>query len=187
MRGLEGRWLFLVAGAMLAVAGCGGSEEEKTPSFVELFPANNAVSGWSENTTVGAAGVESATTDLAVEGLIDGAAEPFIARDWVAFGWQQYVNGSYHIDLQMWQMASAAVATDLYTGLLVEGRYDTTFWETITLGDESRVWDTQSQLTGWWFNVRSGAYYLEAAVTPNDADARTAAETFLAAIVADLP
>jgi hypothetical protein len=94
------------------------------PGPATLVPAANEVSGWAfdpgESKT--AAGPAVATNGTAAENLIDGGAAAFFdgtkSYQAKALAWENYMNDTYQLVLQVWQMANVADATLLYTDLI---------------------------------------------------------------------
>jgi hypothetical protein len=95
-----------------------------SPAPATLVPAANEVSGWTldPGNYKTASGPAVATDGTEAEGLIDGGAAAFFdgTKSYQAKGlaWENYVNDTYQMVLQVWQMANAADATKLYTDLL---------------------------------------------------------------------
>lgn len=87
-----------------------------------MVPGSGEVSGW----TYDPGQVKTATgpgiaTDLTgATDLIDGGAAAFFTPNYSAtgFAWENYINDTYKLELQVWQMASVANVTQLYTDLL---------------------------------------------------------------------
>ena len=69
----------LSAVAALALIGCPPPDEngEELPDIEELFPADNEVGSWVEDTSTGTAGVEVARTYDEAWELVDGDADSF--------------------------------------------------------------------------------------------------------------
>ena len=95
-----------------------------SPAPATLVPAASEVSGWTydpDNYKI-ASGPAVATNGTEAEGLIDGGAAAFFdgTKSYQAKGlaWEIYVNGTYILDLQVWQMANVADATLLYADLI---------------------------------------------------------------------
>ena len=95
-----------------------------SPAPATLVPAANEVSGWTldPGNYKTASGPAVATDGTEAEGLIDGGAAAFFdgTKSYQAKGlaWENYVNDTYQLALQVWQMANAADATKLYTDLI---------------------------------------------------------------------
>ncbi|HJX67027.1 MAG TPA: DUF6599 family protein, partial [Polyangia bacterium] len=106
------------------------------PAPVSLVPPANAIPGWTldQNNPLTASGPAVATDNASATALIDGAADAFYdpSKSYQAKGlaWDVYANGTYSIDLKIWQMASAADAAQLYTDLLIEPLYANVMWTT---------------------------------------------------------
>jgi len=180
--------ILLALVAFAPACGGGGDDDDTPPSIDTFFPADNDVSGWVEDTSVGAAGVEVADTDDEAWALIDGDNEPFHAHGFVVFARQNYVNGSYTLEARIWDMGTASAEETLYSALLTEAAtYSAQSWEDLTLGDESRIADTGAY---WWVNARKGAYHVEVKInqtTASDTTSRGHAETFASAILSRIP
>jgi len=107
-----------------------------SPAPVSLVPASNAITGWSfdptnPQTASGPAVANDATSAI---NLIDGASGPFYdpSKSYQAKGlaWEDYTNGTYTIDLRIWQMPSTTAAGQLYTDLLSDSLWANTTWTT---------------------------------------------------------
>jgi hypothetical protein len=107
-----------------------------TPAPATLVPLADSSSGWmlDQNSSKTASGVAVATDATSATALIDGAADPFYdpTKSYQAKGlaWEVYSNGTYSLDLKVWQMASAANAAQLYTDLLDNSLYSNVTWTT---------------------------------------------------------
>lgn len=182
--------------AAVALSACGGSSSSSSFKLESAFPsATGSVGGWIENpdamgfTAKNPAGVEIATTSAQATAAVDGDADPFTRRNFVTMGREFYKNTiggvASTLELRIWEMPSAAVATELYGTLPSEdSRYNNT-WLTASFGDSGRYLDTG---VSWWYNVRKGAYFIDLmGATPNSAAVKTSAEAVLASVVAALP
>ena len=95
-----------------------------SPAPATLVPAANEVSGWTfdPGSYKTATGPAVATNGTQAEALIDGAAAAFFdgTKSYQAKGlaWEDYINDTYQLVLQVWQMANTADATLLYADLL---------------------------------------------------------------------
>ena len=170
----------------LFAAGC-STEPAPAPTVEidELFPADNEIGSWVEDTTVGAAGVEIADSPTEAEAIIDGDAEPFTAHDFARFAIQNYTNGSEKLELRVWQMADAAAATAIYDYLPANNSiYMASSWEDVSIGEAGRASNTGAS---WWINARTGAFYVEAKINAVSDAARADAEAFARAVVGKVP
>jgi hypothetical protein len=73
--------------------------------------------------------------------LIDGSAAPFFVQGgYQALGlaWERWVKGDYSMELRVWQMASVADATKLYTDLLSNSLYSNVTWTTCAGTDPAK-------------------------------------------------
>jgi hypothetical protein len=179
--------VFVLVTAMFTAA-CGGDDDPTLPNISTLFPANNEIGSWVEDTTTGTAGVEIATDETGIVALINGGAEPFLARNYNAFGIEYYTDGTYDLELRIWQFATAAISTEMYTALLTESStHQSSNWDDNTLGAAGRVANTN---TTWWFNTRDGAHLLEVTIGESgaapDAASKTAGETFVNGVLGKL-
>lgn len=170
--------LLLSALALVTLA-CGPATPQ--PQAIDsLFVANNEIGTWVEDTSVGTAGVETARTRDAVYALINGDAEPFIAKGFIAFARERYRKDSYTADLRVWQMKDATVAKDTYDSLVVDAAaYKSNNWTAVTIGDAGRIADTGST---WWVNARKGAYVIEVKAQPKDSTTEADAQAFATAV-----
>lgn len=109
-----------------------------TAAPATLVPALSELPGWvldpGESKTVG--GVATATDFAGATALIDGAADPFFdstkSYHATALAWERWAKDPYTMDLKVWQMASAADATTIYTDLLSNSLYANVTWTTCT-------------------------------------------------------
>jgi len=178
----------LVLGA--ALLGCGGgSKNSGASSALDLIPANNAIAGWKFDTSNSnlANGTATATTELATEALIDGAAADFFAAPGTPtlFAWQNYLNTTIStantvtaapdpqypsgatVTLYVLQMPSATQASGLYNSLLSASLYVGKAWtepSSPAIGTDSRVANTGDH---WWINFHKGNYYVEVSLGPS--------------------
>ena len=110
-----------------------------------LVPAAASSSGWTldQNVPKTANGVVTATDATSATNLIDGGADPFYdpSKSYSAKGlaWEVYTNGTYSLDLKVWQMASAHDASQIYSDLLSDPLYspDNVPWITCNGTDTS--------------------------------------------------
>jgi len=176
--------------ALALAAGCGGGDDDQPIAIESLFPADNEVGSFVEDTSAGAAGVEVAETSAEIEALIDGDAVPFDDAGFLVFGRQQYTDGgSYQVEVRVYEMPSATVAAQLYTDLVVErDLYSTNTWSDLAIGEASRIANTNG--TSFWLNVQKGAYYFEVRInqaTIDDTVSQANAEAFGTAIAGKIP
>jgi hypothetical protein len=114
-----------------------------SPAPASFVLAPNAIPGWTfdQNNPSTANGPAVATNVGSAENLIDGASFPFYdpSKSYQAKGlaWEVYTNGTYTIDLKIWQMPSAAATAQLYTDLFSEARWASTTWTTCSGTDPS--------------------------------------------------
>ena len=87
-----------------------------------MVPGNGEVSSWTYDPgqVKTATGPGVATDATGATDLIDGGAAAFFTSNYSAtgFAWENYVNGNYKLELQIWQMASVANAKQVYGDLL---------------------------------------------------------------------
>ena len=203
----------LVMGAGLL--GCSGdSGGGSTPKdILDVVPRANDVSGWSvdpNNSTTASVVAQTATTELAVEGLIDGAAADFFADPYTPtnFAWQNYANSTIadapngaRVTLYIIQLPSAEQASGLYASLRSASLYNRKAgtpedWQDPTsplVGSGSRIQDTGDT---WWINFHKGSFYVEVNLfpsagpapdfTPGNANTKAAAFAFAQAVAAKL-
>ena len=187
------RWTLSLL-VVVAGFGCGGSSStpdagsSAPPAIETLFPGNNEVATWTEDTTVGKAGVEVATTELAAEALVDGDKAPF-EGNFSAFGWQTYVSGTQRLEQRIWRMKSTALASSIFTDILSDSvhGYPSETWENLAVGEAGRIAVSGVKV---WVNARKGVDYIEIKVYAVEtggsveATARADAETFIKAVMA---
>ena len=166
--------LTLMVGAMFVVNGCGSSDPETTPNgtggstaktIEDLVPKANDIPGWnldsSNPKTAGQLAAFGKTKDDA-EALIDGSAAAFFKAPYSSvLAWQNYSNSDgYTVDLHIWQLTTADLASALFTELAVDyPLYANNVWAALPgVGDEARITNTG---TTWWINFRKGAYIVE--------------------------
>ena len=155
-----------------------------------LFPANNEVGSWGEDTNVGVAGVEVADSAAAARALVGDDADPFISHGMKAFGWEHYAKDDYGLELRIWQMDSAEDASSVYdfTVTSVQAYAGQTWTSVDSLGDEARIAkiSTDDVYYFWWLNVRVGEYAIESKInTSTDENvSRQEQQDFIAAVVA---
>lgn len=88
---------------------------------LSMVPASGEVAGWTYNPAFPKSypnpGV--ATDFTGADNLIDGGAAAFFTSSYSAtgFAWENYINDTYILELQVWQMASAKDANQVYTDL----------------------------------------------------------------------
>jgi hypothetical protein len=89
---------------------------------LSMVPTSGEVSGWTYDPSVAKSypnpGV--ATDATGAQDLIDGGAAAFFTSSYSAtgFAWENYISGTtYKLELQIWQMASVANATQVYGDL----------------------------------------------------------------------
>jgi len=157
-------------------------------SIESLVPGANGVSGWlidpSDTTT--SSGPAIARSEDEATALIDGAAAFFYSPDYspTALALQNYVRGSYSLELELWQLASPANASRLYTDFLLSPLYANNTWATAAVGDAARIGNTG---TSWWVNVLDRQYFISISLGtsfPEDTTGRAQAIAFAQAVVA---
>jgi hypothetical protein len=172
----------LAAVAALALLGCPPTEEngDELPDIEELFPADNEVGSWVEDTSTGAAGVEVARSYTETWEMVDGDADSF-EDGLVAFAREYYTDGSMQLQLRVWEMKDADTCSSIYSSLVSDDPlYSANTWEDVSLGEAGRVADTG---THWWFNSRSKIFQVEAWIDSNDDPGKSAAQSFLEAVL----
>lgn len=149
--------------------------------ILDLFPRNNSVAGWTvdpDYPVTAALIAVTATTQIAAENLIDGAAADFFAGPNipVIFAWQNYVNRTLpsapppdgaKLSLFILQMAGTPQAAGLYDDLRSASLYDRPSWvdpSSPSIGTRSRIADTGDR---WWINFYKGNYYVEVSLSPS--------------------
>jgi hypothetical protein len=186
----------LIVVLALCVAGCGGSSnagpDASTPVTLQsLFPADNAVTGWAVDTTQSPSGVETYTTEVAVEATsVDGDITPFQDVGFVGLGRVFYKNATLIMELRVWQMKDAASGATAYTQVLTDPpatHYkDITFTDT-AIGSAGRTGFFNPQ---WYVDSYKGAYFVEARLKPSTSTAtadRDQAVAMVTAAIAKIP
>ncbi|MFH1809478.1 MAG: hypothetical protein ABIJ09_12085 [Pseudomonadota bacterium] len=166
--------------------GCPTTDPGDDPIAIEsLFPKNNEVGSWVEDTTKGQAGVQVASNYTEAWQAVDGDAESF-EQGMVAFGWEFYTNTTHTLELRVWQLKDAATCTSVYDSLVVDDPlYTSNTWTDVSsLGAAGRVADTGTQ---WWHNSRKAAYHIETKTMANDATGQDEAEKIINAVLAKIP
>jgi hypothetical protein len=117
-----------------------GKLKSGSPAPATLVPAAGEISGWTfdpdETKTMDGPAVATNMDDAVA--LIDGAADPFFvpgSYSAVGLAWERYVKDPYLLDLKVWQMASAADATKVYSDLLNNSLYSNVTWTTCSATD----------------------------------------------------
>lgn len=174
------RALVVVVVSALFAAGCGPAAP---PSIDSFFPQDNAIGSYALEAS--SPKVQVAKSSTAMESLINGDAAPYITKGAAALGWGKYASGAYRLDARVWQLKSAASATETYDYLVSDvALYQANTWTTLSVGEAGRVADTGSS---WWLNARKGSYIIEVKVTAKDATSRTDAESFATAMAKAMP
>lgn len=167
--------------AALVMIGCGPTPSQAIDT---LFVKDNEIGTWVEDTSLGSAGVETARTRDGVYALVNGDAEPFIAKGFVAFARERYRSGSYTADVRVWQMKDAAVARDTYSSLVTDvSAYKANTWTDVAIGEAGRIADTG---TTWWVNAKKAAYVIEVKAQPRDATSETDSKAFATAVASKI-
>ncbi len=195
----------LVSAALVmggALLGCGGGGETMKTAL-EVVPRSGEISGWTvdpSNLKTADVAAQTATTELATEGLIDGAAADFFAPPNApkTFAWQNYVSSTVtdapegaSVTLYILEMPSAAEAAGLYASLRSASLYTRKVgtpddWKDPSdprVGDGSRIQNTGDT---WWINFHKANLYVEVSLNPSQGpapdftpgDAATKAEAF---------
>lgn len=170
----------LLCFASVGLPACGGDDGPGETKFEDLFPASSAIGSWTEDSSKGGAGVEVASTDKAVTDLINGDADPFTKRGFASFGRQYYTDGTYSLELRIWQMTDATKSTEVYDALPTEDARYGGDWETLSMGDAARITDRGSS---WTLHARKAAYFLEATVGPKDDTSKGSVSSFMSTVI----
>ncbi len=110
-----------------------GGLRSGSPAPATLVPAADESSGWSldPNSEKTANGVATAFNSTDAKNLVGDLADAFYdsSRSYQAKGlaWEVYTNGTYSLDLKVWQMASAADASKLFTDLRSDAGSDSLY------------------------------------------------------------
>lgn len=185
----------LLAG--LAFSGCGDDDNgDPLPNIETLFPANNAVGTWKEDTSQGAAGVETANTDADVYAVINGDADKFTQVGFASWAREFYTDGTSILELRIWQMRDTTGTKTIYDGVIEAGgtledaRYSGSTWNPVSIGEAGRVADTGSS---WWINARKSVYMVEASnirdpgAGTHDATLKDSALLLVGAVIDKIP
>ena len=184
MRHLPSRLAVAVLPLSLLLACPPADDDDDSVAIASLFPANNEVGTWVEDTSLGSAGVQVSNSAAQAQADVDGDADSF-EDTMVAFAREFYTSGTHTMELRVWQMQDAAACTAVYDDLVVnDPLYTPNTWSAVSLGEAGRVADTGSQ---WWHNVRKAAYHVEAKTQSNDADGKSGAEAMIGAVLAKIP
>jgi hypothetical protein len=189
--------------SVLPQGGCGSS-------FLNVFPRNNTIPGWTvdrNNSLTASRVAATATSETDTEALIDGAAAAFFAAPHVplTFAWQNYVSTTVTdapgpdyatLSLYVLQMANAEQASALYTSLLTDPLHAARTWiepSSPLIGASSRLADTGDH---WWINFYKDNCYVEISLSPSygpapdytvgDANTKAAAVTFSQAVASKM-
>ena len=97
----------------------GGGDGTTTQKVEAYAPADNEISGWTEDTSKGAAGVEAGYTKTDIEALINGKHDPYHAEGSDGFAMEYYKKdlGSGcqgKLTLYLWDMTTAAGAKNMF-------------------------------------------------------------------------
>lgn len=164
--------------------GCPPPTDDEPVAIESLFPANNEVGTWVEDTSKGQAGVQVSNSAAEAQADVDGDADSF-EDTMVAFAREFYQNGTHTMELRVWQMQDAAACSAVYDELVTsDPLYTSNTWTAASLGEAGRVADTGTQ---WWHNVRKAAYHIEAKTEANDADGKSGAEAMIGAVLDKIP
>ena len=167
-----------------ALAGCSGGNGGGQKNILDLVPRDNTVSGWTvdpNNPTTASVVAKTATTELDVEALIDGAAADFFADPYTPtnFAWQNYVNATLPdapngatLPLYIIELPSAEQAAGLYASLRSVSLYTRKVgtpddWQdpsTPLVGTGSRIQNTGDT---WWINFHKANFYVEVNLNPS--------------------
>ncbi len=187
----------IVLCTLLSVAlGCGGDDDNTDTNadagsttgpvtFEQLFPADDEVAGWMEDTSQGGAGVDLANSDQEAIDMINGSADPFVEAGFVSLGIEYYASGDATLELRVWEMNNASVARELFGFLATDDAiYSVPSWEALDgVGQEARIANTGAS---FWVNARSGAHIVESKINQVDEQGREDAEAFATVVIAKL-
>jgi hypothetical protein len=103
-----------------------GADSTPTKELKDYVPGDNDVQGWTEDQSVGAAGVETANTDAEIEALINGHQAPFAVEKCSKFAMQQYQKDfgggcSGTLELMLWQCPAKSNAQKLFDDFKQKG------------------------------------------------------------------
>jgi len=157
---------------------------DEMPDIAELFPADNEIGSWVEDSSLGGAGVEVGRSFSEAEAIVNGDADSFDGY-MVAFAREYYTDGTAGLELRAYEMGDAAACTEAYDLLIVDNPlYSANTWDAASLGDAGRIADTGSH---WFVNTRKKIFYVEAWIEPNDAPGKTAVESFVETVLEKIP
>lgn len=164
-----------------------------TTTIASFFPANNEVGSWAEEEMINADGINMNPTGVEVGknhdeavAILNGDAGLFTEYGFLTVGREFYTDGTNSLELRIWQMPSAEVATNIYNDLLTKSAsYENKDWQDIALGDAGRFC---GNVNVYWYNVRKGKYYINIKeVLPYTDAGKAAAENFSSAVLAKIP
>jgi len=169
--------LLTAALALAALAACSDETKPRADGstgadIATLFPASNAISGW----TADAGGVKVYKTDAAAMGAVDGDADPFMKLKFTQFARLIYTNASVTADVRVWQMPDAATCATLFTSLASDSLYKPFTWEDTSVGEGGKIASASGK---YWVYAHKGAYEFEAKVQAADEAAKTASLGFV--------
>lgn len=149
-----------------AISACGG---ETVVDLKTLFPADSAVPGWTQDTTLDTAAGPSvfSTNDQVNATDIDGDVVPFSNKGFTALGREHFKSDKYKMDVRVWQMKDAATAKLIYDDLPnTVDRYKIITWTNETIGLAGRSGNSG---TMWRINAYKGLYFIETLLTTSEA------------------
>ena len=170
-----------VSGTGGTITGTGGSGPI---GALGIVPKSGELTGWTvdpANSVTAGSDAATATTQLATEGLIDGASADFFAAPYTPtlFAWQNYVSTTVkgaptgaNVTLYVLQLPSADQASGLYASLRKASLYtrkvgtpdDWADPSSPQVGTDSRIQDTGDH---WWINFYKGNFYVEVSLSPS--------------------
>lgn len=180
----------LIVSALFSSLLCGCNSEKNELTFKDYFPADNAIGSWVAR---GNTGLEIATDPgQPLFDLINGDAPAVlnISPTIEAFGRKPYTDGTYNLELRIWEFADQATSKAVYDGFIQDNLYSGNEYQDLSIGDAARVGDTGLD---WIFNVQKGVYFVDVEYvrSPNaqktENAALTAAKPFVEGVVAKLP
>lgn len=126
----------------------------------DYVPKGDELPGWSEDTSLGAPGVEAGYDKATIEGLIDGHEADYATDGYNGFAQEFYKKGNTKIRLYLWDMKTAAGATNVYNNNKTKGETQSGLtFETIAGVIEAGIIANRSPT--WTAYAHKGHYFVD--------------------------